>query len=101
MLDPDQEISEPVFQDKNDFTRTLAEANIKSGASSSSYTQEHKKTKSDHCNSFMFSYFPYFLIGVVFLSVATFNGSDFTDLISIGYVMLVFYYIANFRAFYS
>jgi hypothetical protein len=48
-----------------------------------------------------FCWFPYFLIGYLIIFAATFHGSGMSDLISTVYLFLAFYYIVNFRKFFT
>jgi hypothetical protein len=48
-----------------------------------------------------FCWFPYFLIGYLIIFAATFHGSGMTDMISTVYLFLAFYYIVNFRKFFT
>ena len=60
----------------------------------------HNKLYSAFMN-LIFSGFPYILICYLMITAANFHGSGMADLISLVHLCLAFYYIVNFRKFYT
>lgn len=53
------------------------------------------------CDSIIFEFFPYLLIGAMFVALTHFNGSSFADMIAVGYLIFVIYFVANFRTLFT
>jgi len=95
-------LPEPVLDDKYDFTAMKSEE-VESVSSENSRGERIKSKRSWKLilDKLTFSFFPYLLLTVLFLAVACFNDSSFSDLIACGYLVQTFYLVTKFRRLYT
>jgi hypothetical protein len=85
-------LPEPTLGDKQDFTR-FADSNTDEGKSATIIELVW--------DSFIFEFFPYFLVVAMFIALTHFNNSSFSDMIAVGYLIHAIYFVAHFRSFYT